>query len=93
MFTNTINLDRDSMMRKVGKHFETVFKSYEEGVAKPEKAAFLKLLKRIKATLEERIFVDDVAANVEAAKKLGIQGIVFTSLPRLKKEFEKFGIK
>ncbi|MBE6449007.1 MAG: HAD family phosphatase, partial [Alphaproteobacteria bacterium] len=36
-----------------------------------------KVLQKLNATPEEVIFIDDKSRNVEAAKSLGIHGIVF----------------
>ena len=42
---------------------------------------------------ENCIFVDDTDENVEAAKQLGFEGIVFTSYESLLTEFERFGVR
>ena len=39
------------------------------------------------------VFVDDATENVEAAKRLGFEGIVFTSYDGLIAELEQLGIR
>lgn len=48
------------------------FWSYELGVAKPEPAFFTAILDRVGLEAHEVLFVDDSAANVEAARSIGL---------------------
>ena len=94
MLTDAIDLDRESSRwtSEVDRHFNNVFKSYEEKLKKPDRKAFLNALKKIKARPEECLFVDDLKANVDAANELGIKGILFTNSKALKADFKKLGI-
>lgn len=56
---------------------DKIFVSYELGLLKPDKAIYQSVLARLNAKPEEVIFIDDKRENVEAAKSLGINGIVF----------------
>ena len=56
---------------------ENIFVSYELGLLKPNPEIYKKVLQKLNATPEEVIFIDDKSRNVEAAKSLGIHGIVF----------------
>lgn len=56
-----------------------------EGLVKPDPRLFQVLLERYHLKAEECIFVDDNPDNVSAAKKLGMQGIVFTNANMLRK--------
>jgi putative hydrolase of the HAD superfamily len=51
--------------------------SAEEGVAKPDPAIYWIALRRLGVKPREAVFVDDVAANVEAARALGMHGVQF----------------
>lgn len=51
--------------------------SAEEGVAKPDAAIYQIALRRLGVKPREAVFVDDVAANVEAARALGMKGVQF----------------
>jgi len=70
--------------------FEVVFCSGDEGMIKPDPAAFKLTLERLGVEPGEAVFIDDTPENVEAARKLGIQGIIFTTVAALKDDLTKF---
>lgn len=51
--------------------------SHEEGIAKPERRIFELTCERLSVRPEEIVFLDDVEANVAAAREFGIQAILF----------------
>lgn len=51
--------------------------SAEEGVAKPDARIFRIAVERLGVSLGEAVFVDDILANVESARSLGMYGIHF----------------
>lgn len=53
--------------------FEKTYYSHFIGIRKPDPAIFEKVLKENNLVAEETLFIDDIAANLEAAKSLGIQ--------------------
>lgn len=57
--------------------FHGVMISVEEGLIKPDAAIYRRLTDRYGLKPEECLFIDDNPANIEAARKLGWQGIVF----------------
>ena len=54
--------------------------SYEVGVKKPDRKIYDTFIKKFKINPKEAIFVDNKKKNIEAAKKFGLQGIVFDKL-------------
>ena len=70
--------------------FEVVFCSGDEGMIKPDPAAFKLTLERLGVEPGEAVFIDDTPEHVEAARKLGIQGIIFTTAAALKDDLKKF---
>jgi len=84
-FSNTIDIKPDRVLIKIEGYFDAVFKSYIEGYVKPERAAFVNLLKKIKVKPEECLLIDDVDKNIAVAEKLGLSAIKFSSLFDLKK--------
>ncbi|MFD7785950.1 HAD family hydrolase [Streptomyces nojiriensis] len=58
------------------------------GSAKPEPAAYEWCVRELGLPPEEILFVDDRAENVDAARRLGIQGHVFTSPEELRAALE-----
>ena len=54
--------------------------SYQEKINKPDAAIYERLLNRYHLNPEEVLYFDDLSANIEQARKLGMQGIVFTGI-------------
>jgi len=63
--------------------FDVVFCSGDEGVIKPNPAAFALTLERLGVAPEEAVFIDDTPGHVEAARALGLHGIHFTTAEAL----------
>jgi len=63
-----------------------------EGVAKPDRRIFEILLRRHGLDPGTTVFVDDVAANVEAARALGIGAVQFTSAQLLRRDLRALGL-
>jgi FMN phosphatase YigB (HAD superfamily) len=59
--------------------FEKTYYSHLIGVRKPDKAIFEKVLSENGLIAEETLFIDDIAANLEPAKELGIQTFMMTA--------------
>ena len=68
--------------------FKVVFCSGDEGMAKPDPEAFELTLERLGLKPNEAVFIDDTREHVEAARKLGLQGILFTTAEELEKELD-----
>ncbi len=56
---------------------ELIFTSYELGMLKPDVQIYQTVLQNLNAKPQEVVFIDDKLTNVEAAKSIGIHGIVF----------------
>ena len=67
--------------------------SYQDKMIKPEPEIYKCLLDRYELNPDECVFLDDVEANVEGARKQGIHGIVFTTKEAAVAELEKLGVK
>lgn len=68
--------------------FDTVFCSGDEGVKKPDPAAFEITLERLGVAPEEAVFVDDTTGHVNAARSLGLHAILFTTAEALAEELD-----
>jgi epoxide hydrolase-like predicted phosphatase len=66
--------------------FDTVFCSGDEGLAKPDPAAFQAVLERLGTAPEEALFIDDTIEHVLAARTLGLRAILFTTTEDLAEE-------
>jgi epoxide hydrolase-like predicted phosphatase len=57
--------------------FDHMTISAEVGLAKPDARIYQHALEKLGVHAEEAIFIDDMPANIDAAKVLGMQGVVF----------------
>ncbi|MBI2444824.1 HAD-IA family hydrolase [Candidatus Micrarchaeota archaeon] len=73
--------------------FDVVIVSGEEGVKKPDEKIFQIALQRLRVKAKNMYFLDDTAANVDAAKKLGIHGIVFKDAKQAEADLKKAGLR
>lgn len=58
------------------REFDLVMMSNEVGLIKPDPAIFETALELLNVTPQQALFIDDIVENVEAARKLGMAGIV-----------------
>jgi len=73
------------------KPFEPCLLSCDIGVEKPDTKAFEILIEKLGKPANEIVFIDDKVSNIEAAKKVGIDAILFTSEDQLRAELQKRG--
>lgn len=62
------------------------------GLEKPDSKAYDLLIKTVKIAPEQIVFIDDKAENVEAAKAMGIDAILFESELQVKAELARRGM-
>lgn len=72
--------------------FDEIVVSGEVGLVKPDSRIFEWMLHKIGRRREECLFIDDSAANVEAAASMGFATIRFESPAQLREELDKRGI-
>ncbi|MBL8148524.1 MAG: HAD-IA family hydrolase [Blastocatellia bacterium] len=72
--------------------FEGYILSYDIGVRKPDREAYQKALSIIGERAESSIFIDDRLVNVEAACKIGMQGIVFEETEKLRQKLASLSV-
>ena len=58
--------------------FDAYVLSYEVGAMKPHPRIYEEALKKAGVEARECVFIDDIEENIEAARKLGIKGILMT---------------
>jgi putative hydrolase of the HAD superfamily len=66
--------------------FDVVFGSGDEGLVKPDITVFQTVVRRLGVEPEEAVFIDDTVEHVLAARALGMQGILFTTVEALAEE-------
>lgn len=72
--------------------FESIMVSGEEKLAKPDPAIFARLIERGRLDPTRTLFIDDSAANCEAAARLGLQARRFTDAGTLRAELVSCGL-
>src|SRR5438034_1843856 len=72
--------------------FEGIVISGQVGVNKPDRRIFEHLAQRFGIEPEEAVFVDDSAANIDAAADLGFRAIQFTGAKALRRELVRLGL-
>ncbi|KAH9054308.1 HAD-like domain-containing protein [Lactarius vividus] len=70
--------------------FERIFISAAAGMRKPELCFFKFVLDQIKAEPSSVVFVDDRSENVLAARSLGMNGIIFDDVQRVRQSLRIF---
>ena len=69
---------------------DKIFVSAYLGMKKPDKKIFKHVLNNLNVKPKEAIFIDDREENIEAAKKVGMVGVVFENVNNLKQELKKY---
>jgi putative hydrolase of the HAD superfamily len=62
------------------------------GATKPSPLIFREALRACKVTAEAALYIDDIPAYIEAARQLGMSGIVFRSPEQLAADLESLGL-
>ena len=82
-FTNTIEMHWKKLQNRDRFSFpaivEQTLASHLIGVAKPTKAAYQEVTRRLEIDPAEVLFIDDSGINVSAAIECGMRGIVFNN--------------
>ncbi len=64
--------------------FDILVWSYQVRIVKPDPAIYCYVLEKLGTQPEETLFIDDRPVNVEAANKIGMKGLVFTTVENLR---------
>jgi putative hydrolase of the HAD superfamily len=96
MLLSNTNFLHFQMIRKnyssLLEHFHDRILSFEVHAAKPEPEIFQAAIQRAGCRAEECFFTDDLAENVEAARREGIDAVQFESAEQLEREMRARGI-
>ena len=86
ILSNTEKPARPIMERDSYRIFDPIVLSWEVGSAKPQRRIFEALIETLRLNPQEILLIDDVAANIAAAKDLGLQGLLFTDAETLRSD-------
>lgn len=73
-------------------YFPTRIYSCSVGASKPNPLIYNAALRALKVNAGEAIYIDDIAAYVEAAQRLGMAGILFQSPAQLTSDLKSHGV-
>ncbi len=74
-------------------HFPIRIYSCAIGAAKPNPLIYREALRACRVRAEEAVYIDDIAAYVEAAQRLGMAGIQFESPKQLASALQQLGLR
>lgn len=89
ILSNTEKPARPLMDREPYRIFDPIVLSWETESAKPQRRIFEVLIESLALNPSEILLIDDVEANITAAKDLGLQGLLFTDADTLRKDLEE----
>ena len=73
-------------------HFERAFISTDIHLRKPHAEVYLSVLHELHIPPHQGVFIDNSADYVTAAQRVGLKGIVYTSLSQLKQDLVVIGV-
>jgi putative hydrolase of the HAD superfamily len=84
----------EHMMRELDwlSRFDVLVWSYQLGVAKPDPAIYRYAMERLGTRPDETLFLDDKAENVETAAALGMKGMIFSTIEKLRLDLAESGL-
>lgn len=77
------------ILEEMGMNDHVLF-SAEVGLKKPDPAIYMKLLSLMEVKPENTVFIDDSEENIDAANRLGIHGMLFTSSAQVREDLLMF---
>jgi FMN phosphatase YigB (HAD superfamily) len=90
--TNEIHFGYVRQTVEVVRLFEQCVVSYEVGVLKPDPRIYQEVLRRSGVPAEACVFIDDRPGNVEGARRVGMQALLFQSAERCAADLESLGV-
>lgn len=91
---SNIDSRRAQIIRDFGLYrpFDPCLLSCEIGIEKPDPKAYEVLLSKLNLAAKEVVFIDDLPENIAAAKKVGLDAILFESEEKLREELRQRGV-
>lgn len=90
--TNEMHFDFIRENFPILNHFDDFIVSHKVNVVKPSAEIFQKAVETAECLPEECLFIDDIAANVEGAHKVGLNGLQFISVRRLTEDLKALNL-
>jgi putative hydrolase of the HAD superfamily len=90
--SNAVHWERNEQELELFTPFEMALSSHLLGCHKPDPMIYQRALATLRVDAESVVFFDDVAANVEAAQKIGITAFQVAGITDLRSCLEKLGL-
>ncbi len=90
--TNAIHMQYIHEHFPLFQEFDAQVLSHEVGLLKPDPAIFELTLRQCGLEAERTLFIDDLQANVDGARAVGMQAIQFESAEQVRRELTKLGV-
>jgi putative hydrolase of the HAD superfamily len=91
--TNEMHFDYARDAFTILREFDDHVLSYEVGERKPHARIYAVALERAGCPPRRCVYIDDIEENVEAARVLGINGIVFRNTRQLQSELRALNVR
>ena len=91
--TDPIHMSNEEARFSFFRFFPIRIYSYRVGASKPDPLIYREALKACNVRAEEALYIDDVSAYADAARRLGMTGIVFQSPEQLRSDLRSLGIQ
>ncbi len=72
--------------------FDVLVWSFQLGIIKPDPAIYQHTLRELGTAPQETLFLDDRPINVEAARAVGMQALVFSTVDQLRADLTEHGL-
>ena len=93
LLTNSAESTRISVEEsQLDRLFDVMVFSHEMGMIKPDFAIYKYALEKLDVLPSEAVFIDDKLENVEAAQRVGMEGIVFDGIPKMLADLLQKGV-
>ncbi len=90
--TNAIHFEMVRESYPLLRHFHDMVLSYEVRLMKPDARIYRAAMERAGCKAEECFYTDDIAENVEAGRREGMDSVLFQTAEQLEKEMRERGI-
>lgn len=90
--TNIFHFEYAKDKYKILELFEEYILSYQVGANKPDEKIYLEALRRSGSPPERCIYIDDIKEFARAATKVGMKGIHFEDVKKLREKLQGYGV-
>ena len=89
----TTRLEEDLAHLGLGDSFDVIFNTAVLGVCKPDPEVYRRVVDALGLPADQVVFTDDTPSWAEAATEVGLHGIPFTGVARLREELRGLGVR